>query len=135
MMADAERRSRAEWVTTAICLALIALLCGAIIYEGYAASDDDPARIEITVSSDEAEQRGEVWYLPFAIQNLGDETVEEVVVVVELLQGEEAVAEAETTVMLLGESERVLATAVFENDPRPYTAEGRARSFQIAEDL
>jgi len=134
-MADDERRSRAEWATTAICVALIALLCGAIVYEGYAADDDDAARIEITVSSDDAEQRGEQWYVPFEVQNVGDETVEEIVVVVELLQGEEAVAEAETTVLLLGENEYVRATAVFDADPRPYTAEGRARSFQVAEDL
>jgi uncharacterized protein (TIGR02588 family) len=130
-----QARSAAEWVTTAICLALIALLCGAVLYEGYAADDDDPARIEITVTADDAEQRGELWYLPFEVENLGDQTVEEVTVVVELLQGEKAVAESETTVMLLGEDERVHATAVFENDPRPYTAEGRARSFQVAEDL
>jgi uncharacterized protein (TIGR02588 family) len=134
MSDDRHGRSAAEWVTTGICLALIALLCGAVLYEGYAADDDDPARIEVTVSADRAEQRGDAWYLPFEVENHGDQTVEEVTVVVELLQGEKAVAESETTIMLLGESERVLATAVFENDPRPYTAEGRTRSFQIAED-
>src|SRR5689334_12764633 len=103
-MSDEQRqgRSAAEWVTTGICLALIALLCGAVLYEGYAVDDDDPARIEVTVSADDAEQRGEAWYLPFEVENTGDQTVEEIVVVVELLQGEKAVAEAETTVTLLG---------------------------------
>ena len=80
------------------------------------------------MTSDDAELRGEHWHVPFEVENLGDETVEEIVVVVELLQGEETVAEAETTIALLGENERVHAVAVFENDPRPYTGEGRARS-------
>jgi uncharacterized protein (TIGR02588 family) len=134
-VAEKQQRSAAEWATTGIAIALIVLLCGAIVYEGYAAGDNAPARIDVTVSSDQAEQRGEFWYLPFEVQNAGDQTVEEVVVVVELLQGDKSVAQTETTIALLGEQEHVPGVAVFDSDPRPYTAQGRARSFQIAEDV
>jgi uncharacterized protein (TIGR02588 family) len=133
-MAMSGKRSGAEWLTTAIGIALIALLCGAILYEGYVAHDDDPATVQIEASADAAEQRGAQWYVPFEVRNDGDQTIEEIMLVIELFDGEEVVAEAETTIMLLGEDEKVPGMAVFAEDPRPYRAEGRARSFQIAED-
>ena len=137
-MADAKRshRSGAEMVTTAICVLLIALLCGAILYEGYAAGDDDPALVEVTVDAGEAEQRGEHWYVPFEVVNTGDETIQEIWVVVEGADGSgQTVVESETTVALLGETERASAMAVFETDPRELELTGRVRSFQIAEDV
>ncbi len=137
-MADGTRshRSPAEMVTTAICVLLIALVCGAIIYEGYAAGDDDPALVEVTVDAAQAEQRGDLWYVPFEVVNTGDETIQEIWVVVEGADGSgQTVVESETTVQLLGESERAAAMAVFETDPRELEMTGRVRSFQIAEDV
>jgi uncharacterized protein (TIGR02588 family) len=137
-VADAQRsgRSAAQMVTTTICVLLIALVCGAILYEGYAAGDDDPARVEVTVDAGGAEQRGALWYVPFEVVNDGDETVEEIWVVVEGADGTgQTVVESETTVQLLGESERASAMAVFEADPRELELTGRVRSFQIAEDV
>ena len=131
---EARGRTGAEWVTTAIAVALIALLCGAILYEGYVAADGDPARIEVETSTAQAEQRGGSWYVLFAVSNSGDETVEEIALIIELFDGDEVVAEAETTIALLGEDERITGMAVFAADPRPFRAEGRTRSFQIAED-
>jgi uncharacterized protein (TIGR02588 family) len=127
-------RSPAEWITTAVCVGLIVMLCAAILYEGYVAPDDDPATVRVTASAERADERAGQWYVPFEVVNDGDETVEEILVVVELLDGEEVVAEAETTVSLLGEDERVAGMALFDADPRPYTAQGRARSFQVAEE-
>lgn len=137
-VADAQRsgRSAAEMVTTTICVLLIALVCGAILYEGYAAGDDDPAHVEVTVDAGGAEQRGALWYVPFEVANAGDQTIEEIWVVVEGADGTgQTVVESETTVQLLGESERAAAMAVFEADPRGLELTGRVRSFQIAEDV
>lgn len=123
-------------VTTAVCVLLIALVCGAILYECYAAGDDDPARVEVTVDAAKAEQRGELWYVPFRVANDGDETIEEIWIVVEGADGSgQTVVESETTVQLLGESEEAHAIAVFEADPRDLALTGRVRSFQIAEDV
>jgi uncharacterized protein (TIGR02588 family) len=130
------RRSAAQMVTTTICVLLIALVCGAILYEGYAAGDDDPARVEVAVDAAGVEQRGDLWYVPFEVANDGDETIEEIWVVVEGADGSgQTVVESETTVQLLGESERASAMAVFEADPRGLELTGRVRSFQIAEDV
>ena len=129
------RRTAAQMVTTTVCVLLIALVCGAILYEGYAAGDDDPARVEVAVDAG-GEQRGDLWYVPFEIANGGDETIEEIWVVVEGADGSgQTVVESETTVQLLGESERANAMAVFEADPRGLELTGRVRSFQIAEDV
>ena len=101
------RRSAAQMVTTTVCVLLIALVCGAILYEGYAAGDDDPARVEVAVDAGGVEQRGDLWYVPFEVANGGDETIEEIWVVVEGADGSgQTVVESETTVQLLGESER-----------------------------
>jgi uncharacterized protein (TIGR02588 family) len=134
-MAESKTRTGAEWLTTGLGILLIALLCGAIIYEGYVAGDDDPATVVIEASTERATERDGRWYVPFDVRNDGDQTIEEIMLVVELFDGEAVVAEAETTIMLLGEDERVAGMAVFEEDPRPYRAEGRPRSFQIAEDV
>jgi uncharacterized protein (TIGR02588 family) len=123
-------------VTTAVCVLLIALVCGAILYEGYAAGDDDPAHVEVAVDAAQAEQRDGLWYVPFRVANHGDETIEEIWVVVEGADGSgQTVVESETTVALLGESEEAHAMAVFEADPRELELKGRVRSFQIAEDV
>ena len=137
-VADASRtrRSAAQMVTTSVCVLLIALVCGAILYEGYAAGDDDPAIVEVAVDTGGVEQRGDLWYVPFEITNGGDETIEEIWVVVEGADGSgQTVVESETTVQLLGESERVNAVAVFQADPSGLELTGRVRSFQVAEDV
>jgi uncharacterized protein (TIGR02588 family) len=113
---------------------LIALLAGSILYEGYATGAADPATLEVTVLSAEIEQRGDDFYIPIEILNDGDQTVEEVTVSIELLDGEEVVDEAETVIATLGESETVQAVLVVADDPSGLTIEAGVVTYQIAED-
>lgn len=127
-------RSRAEQITTAISVGLIVLLAGAILYEGYARGEDDPATIIVSVREAEIDQRGDAFYIPVEILNDGDQTVEEVTIGIELLDGETVVAEGETVVATLGESERVTAVMVVTDDPAGLTIEAGVVTYQIAED-
>ncbi|HYI13761.1 MAG TPA: hypothetical protein VEX37_00100 [Thermomicrobiales bacterium] len=129
-----EGRSTAEKVTTAISVLLIVALAGAILYEGYATGEADPARLEVTILLEQIEQRGDDYYIPVEILNDGDQTVEEVAVGIELLDGEEVVDEAETVIATLGEAEMVIAVLVVADDPTGLTIEAGVVTYQIAED-
>lgn len=127
-------RTTAEKITTAISILLIALLAGAILYEGYATGQADPATLEVEVRSDEIEQRGDAFYVPVEIVNSGDETVEEVTVSIEVLDGETVVDEAETVIATLGEAESVTAMLVLTEDPSNLQIDAGVVTFQVAED-
>ena len=127
-------RTTAEKVTTAVSVLLIAALAGAILYEGYATGQADPAILEVTVLSAEIEQRGDDFYIPVEIHNDGDATVEEIAVSIELLDGESVVDEAETVIATLGEDERLTAVLVLTEDPAGLTIEAGVVTFQVAED-
>jgi uncharacterized protein (TIGR02588 family) len=132
--ASQQGRTRAEWVTTAISLGLIVLLAGAILYEGYVRGEDEPATIEVTVREAEIERRGENFYIPIEIVNDGDQTIEEVTIGVELLDGETVIAEGETVIATLAEDERVTAVMVVPDDPAGLSIEAAVVTYQIAED-
>jgi uncharacterized protein (TIGR02588 family) len=131
---DTGVRSTAEKITTAISVLLIVALAGAILYEGYARGQADPARLEVTVLDAEIEQRGDDFYIPIEILNDGDQTVEEVTVSIEVLDGEEVVDEAETVVATLGEAETITAMLVIADDPTGLTIDAGVVTYQIAED-
>jgi uncharacterized protein (TIGR02588 family) len=127
-------RSRAEWITTIVSMGLIVLLAGAILYEGYVKGEADPATIQVTVLESEIERRGDDFYIPFKIVNDGDQTVEEVTIGIELLDGDTVVAEGETVIATLAEAERVTAVLVVPDDPTGLSIEAAVVTYQIAED-
>ena len=127
-------RSTAENVTTTISILLIAILGGTILYEGYATGRSDPATLEVSVLTEQIEQRGDSYYVPVEIVNDGDQTVEEVAVSIELLDGEQVVAEGETVIATLGEAEAVKAVLVVSEDPTGLEIIASVVTYQIAED-
>lgn len=129
-----EGRTTAEKLTTLISVLLIAFLACAILYEGYATGQADPATLEVTVLMAEIEQRGDAFYIPIEILNDGDQTVEEVAVGIEILDGETVVDEAETVIATLGEAEIVTVVLILTEDPTGMTIEAGVVTFQVAED-
>ncbi|HEX5164331.1 MAG TPA: hypothetical protein VFV93_02955 [Thermomicrobiales bacterium] len=126
-------RTTPEKITTAISLLLIVLLAGAILYEGYWKGQADPATLEVTVRTDQIDQRGGSYYVPVEIHNAGDQTVEEVTVSIDVIDGENVVQEAETVIATLGEAETVTAVVVLTEDPTGLTIEAGVVTYQIAE--
>lgn len=126
-------RTVAQVVTTALSVLLIAMLIGAILYEGYAGPGDEPAQIEVDVLQDQAEHRGERFYVPIAVRNTGDETVEEIVIGIEVMRGEELVEETELVVSELGEEAEADTMLILDEDPAGLSIDAGAVTFQIAE--
>jgi uncharacterized protein (TIGR02588 family) len=136
-MADEQRkRSIPQVVTTSISLLLIALLAAAILYEGYASGESRPAEMHVTINPAAAEQRGEALYIPYTVENLGDETVEVVMVTFEARRGDEVLLETETTIDLLGERSTINGMLLLEtsDDPATLHLEAQVTSFQLAEE-
>ena len=127
-------RSTAQLITTVISVLLIALLAGAILYEGYVDRANSPAEIRVAVQTDQAEQRGEHWYVPILIRNLGDDTVEELVIAIDVRRGDETILETDTTIAQLGEAAETTATIVLDEDPADLTIDATAETFQVAEE-
>lgn len=133
-MPDTTGRTTPEKITTAISVLLIAVLAGAILYEGYASGQSDPARLEVTVLTEEIEQRGDAFYVPVEVVNEGDQTVEQVSVGIEVRDGEQIVDEAETVIATLAEDETLTAVVVLDQDPTGLTIETGIVTFQVVED-
>ena len=113
---------------------MVALLAAAILYEGYGDRGNNPARVETEALLDEAEQRGDFWYVPIRITNKGDVTLEELVVGIDVSRGDETILETDTTIAQLGEQADAFTTLVLDEDPATLTVEVAAETFQVAED-
>jgi uncharacterized protein (TIGR02588 family) len=127
-------RSGAEVVTTALSLLLIGLLAGAILYDGYASGESQPAQVEIEVHLDDVDRRGDGYYVPLTISNTGDQTIEEVLITIEARRGEELVDETETVIATLAERGTVSAIVVLTDDPATLQIEAGVSTFQIADE-
>jgi uncharacterized protein (TIGR02588 family) len=133
---DPEHHARpgVQIVTTAISVLLIAILAGAILYEGLNDRVSNPAQIETDVRVADAAQRGAYWYVPVVITNAGDDTAEQLVVAFTVMDGQETILETDTTVDQLGESESITTTIVVDTDPAELTIEAVPETFHIAEE-
>lgn len=127
-------RTTAGKVTTAISILLIVALAAALLYEGYATGQSEPAVLTAAVRTAEIEQRGDSFYIPIEIRNDGDQTVEEVAVGMELLDGDTIIEEAEAVIPIISEAESVMVVFVVSEDPSTLTIDASITTYQIAED-
>jgi uncharacterized protein (TIGR02588 family) len=128
------RRNAAQWITTGVSVALIAVLAGLILYEGYIGPGGRPAALDVAVRPEGVERRGDRYYVPFTVTNRGDETVEEVTLDIQVMSADEVIEEAQTVVALLGEGSTERGMLVLDNDPAGLTIDAAVSSFQIADE-
>ncbi len=122
-------RSPAEWTTLGITLLLVGALIAALIWRGL--SGGETISFTITVDDAAIQQRGDSYQVPFQVQNVGQATAEDVLVHVELLDGDQTLEETELTFRFLGEGETANGVALFTDDPRSYTLEANVTSYLI----
>ena len=113
-------RSRAEWTSLGISLAIVAVLVGILTVDQLRGPGREP-RLTATVRQEEVRQEGEAYYLPVEVTNRGDLAARDVRVLVTLgaplgAGGEAEVAELQLDFVPGGG--RVGGTAVFRQDPR-----------------
>ena len=124
-------RSGAEWTTLAVSAVVVAALVGAALYEEFARAEPGGTRLRVTVAVDSAEEREGAYYVPWTVENDGDEPAEAVTLVFTVKRGEETVEESSVDVPFLptsGSAEGELVTAF---DPATHTIEARVGTLQV----
>lgn len=103
-----------EWLVFSVGLALILPLAAYLAYDALTIGNKPPI-IEVRLAA--AEQHGDVFVIPVTLRNDGDQTAEEVVVEVALLDGGEELETAELTVAFLPRQSTRNGWVTFTTDP------------------
>ena len=120
-------RNFAEWVTFGVASAIVMLVVGLILAEIPGENSPPSPTAEVTA---EAEQRGDNFFVPVEVKNLGDTTAENVQVTASLeVEGE--VFEADQVVDFLAGGESVELEWVFEKDPSSGTLKVRVSGYSV----
>lgn len=122
-------RSVAEWTTLGISFTILILILGLTTYL-YVRGGQKPAVILVEPQMQELRQDSGGYYLPVIVRNVGDPTVEEVLIQAELDTGAGEPETAQFTVNFLAGGERVKGTFVFQHDPAEGDLTARVISFQ-----
>lgn len=108
-------RTRAEWVTFALALALIGLVVG-LIGLSWATGPTGPA-VLTAVQSEPITRDGSTYRVPFEVRNEGGEAAESVQVMAELTIAGEVAGEGEQSFMFLSGGEVERGEFFFADDP------------------
>ena len=123
-------RNAAEWTTLAVSFVVVAALVGAALFEYYARSEPAGTRVGVELAIDQAQRRGDLYYVPYTVRNAGTAPAEAVVVVFEVRQGEEVVEESTAEIAFLptsGSADGELVTAL---DPAAHQITARVATLQ-----
>ena len=126
-----ERSSRtvAEWTTLSISVILILGLVALVAYVSISGGNQPPI-VEARPLDQEIRHEGATHYLPVAVTNRGGRTAQEVLVMAELVRGEEPPETAEFTIDFLTGGETMEGTVVFASDPSAGELTVRVVSFR-----
>lgn len=122
-------RTVAEWTTLSISVILILGLVGLVTYISISGGSHPPI-VEARPLDQEIRQDGDTYYLPVAVTNRGGRTAEEVLIMAELVTGEEPPESAEFTIDFLAGGETTEGTVVFAGDPSAAELTVRVASFR-----
>jgi uncharacterized protein (TIGR02588 family) len=109
-------RTVAEWTTLSISIILILGLVALVTYVSISGGDEPPI-VEARPQDQEIRHEGETYYLPVAVTNRGGRTAEEVLIMADLVTGEEPPETAEFVIDFLAGGETIEGTVVFATDP------------------
>ncbi len=119
---DASRRGRnpAEWVTLAVSLLILAAFVGAAFYEHFQLEEQSGAVLQVEVHRDQAERRGDRFYLPFDATNTGADPASNVALHFEVLNGGEVIEESDAVIPFLPSDAVESGEVVLMSDPAQY---------------
>jgi len=123
-------RTAAEWTTLAVSIVVVGALVGAAVFEYFGRAEATGAQVHVELAVDEAERRGDHYYVPYTVVNVGGEPAEGVVVVFEVEQGAEVVEESTAEIAFLpnrGRAEGEMVTAL---DPAAHDLSARVATLQ-----
>lgn len=116
-----------EWAVFGISVALILATVVYLVRDGLTSRGDTP---QIEVITGAPVQSAGMWSVPVKVTNTGNETAEELRVVVALQQGGRDVETAELTIAFVPRRSSREGWALFRTDPRPLAITTRAISYE-----
>jgi uncharacterized protein (TIGR02588 family) len=122
-------RTVAEWTTLSISIILILGLVALVTYVSIFGGNQPPI-VEARALDQEIWHEGVTYYLPVAVTNRGGRTAEEVLIMAELVTGEEPPETAEFVIDFLAGGETGEGTVVFPVDPSAGELTVRVVSFR-----
>ena len=114
-----------EWSVFAVSLVLVISTLGYLVYDALTLGDAPP---NIAVTLGDPEQRGDVFVVPVAVTNHGDQTAESVLVEVALGEAEQERGELEIAFLPRGATGEGWVT--FQSDPRGGQLRGRVVGYE-----
>ncbi len=124
-------RSTAEWTTLGISAVVVLILVGAALAEIFVRDDPAGGWISIDIALTEAEVRNGQAYIPYSVRNDGGAAVTDIVVLVEILQGETVIEETTIDIPLLASHGIAHGEVVTALDLATHTVEARVGAVQI----
>lgn len=125
------QRTAAEWTTLAISAVVVLALVGAALFEIFLRDDPSGTEVTIELATDEAEVRNGRTYIPYEVRNDGADAATDVVVIVEVKQGEQVVEETTVDIALLASHDAVEGIVVTALDLSAHTVEARLGALQL----
>jgi uncharacterized protein (TIGR02588 family) len=122
-------RTVAEWTTLSISVILILGLVALVTYVSISGGNQPPI-VEARPLDQEIRHEGATHYLPVVVTNRGGRTAQEVLIMAELVRGEEPPETAEFTIDFLAGGETMEGTVVFASDPSAGELTARVVSFR-----
>lgn len=103
-----------EWLVFGTGLVLILLVTGYLAYDAVTLGNEPPV---IGVELGTVEPRGETYIIPVTLHNQGDETAENIVVEVTLMNGDQEIETAEVSIDFLPRQSTRSGWVTFTTDP------------------
>ena len=116
-----------EWSVFAVSLLLIIATIVYLVRDSLSGRSEAP---QINVITGSPVQSAGLWSIPLKVTNSGDETAEELRVVVALQDGDRNVELAEVTFAFVPRRSSRDAWVLFRTDPRPLKISARAMSYE-----
>ena len=123
-------RTTAELTTLAVSLLITLALVGAALYEDFAQDEPAGTWVTVRVAVEQAERRGDRFYVPFTVANAGAEPAENVTVVFEVKRGEEVLEESTAEIAFLPNSGSEEGEVVTAFDPAAHEIAARVGTLQ-----
>jgi uncharacterized protein (TIGR02588 family) len=120
-----EGRNAAEWVTLAVSAVIVAAFVALALYEQFERNGPEGALISLEIGVEGAEQRGELYYVPFTVSNDGAAPAEDVTIDFTISSGDQVVQETSVLIPFLAANDSADGELVTAQDPATHTIEGQ----------
>jgi len=124
-------RSLAEWTTLALSLLIVGALVATALREEANLQGSAGAGVDVTFDEETTALRGDRFYVPYTVVNIGSTAIASAEIWIEVYDGERLVESSQVTVQFLplnGRQDGIYVTAL---DPATHTFRSRLESLQF----